>query len=215
MRSRGKGVLLDRRAFVRAGAAALLPLAGMPARAAGGESHLLDPRRVADYDVPPASTAEVQGGKVTYAMQGPERGTLIVYFHGWGDDNRIVLPLEYPLLDAGFRLLVVHRPGYAGTALEGIAAGETHNWRTAAGSAQMAGLLLDRLQHRKWRVAVMGTSGGVPAALAFASLFPAQTRALVSRPASRNPGPMPDSCPLCSATHITLPSINSDGPAIT
>ena len=126
------------------------------------------------------SAADIGGGKVTYAIQGPENGPLIVYFHGWGDDYRTVLPLEYPLIDAGFRLLVPHRPGYLGTTLEGEIDGKKVDWRTAAGFARAAAGLLDHLYGAgKWEAIVMGTSGGAPTGLAFADLHPLQTKALV------------------------------------
>lgn len=171
---------LDRRALLH-GAAALAcwwPIAR--SRALAAEGGLLDPQRVEGYSLPLLQTAEIDGGKVTYALQGPERGPPVVYFHGWGDDYRIVLPLEYPLVEAGFRLLVVHRPGYAGSALEGRVGGRTIDRRTAAGNARMTARLLDHvLGEGRWRVQVVGTSGGAPAALAFASLYHRQTRALI------------------------------------
>jgi pimeloyl-ACP methyl ester carboxylesterase len=91
-----------------------------------------------------------------------------------------VVPLEYPLIDAGFRLLVVHRPGYAGTALEGAVEGRKVDWRSPGGFARTAAGLLDHLYGAgKWRLSVIGTSGGAPTALAFADLYPEQTMALV------------------------------------
>ena len=88
--------------------------------------YLLQLARVANYPYPALSTAQIAGGNVTYAIQGPDAGPVILYFHGWGDlTYRVALPLEYPLIDAGYQLLVVHRPGYAGTALQGIVDGET------------------------------------------------------------------------------------------
>ena len=92
----------------------------------------------------------------------------------------MVLPLEYPLIEAGYRLLVFHRPAYAGTALFGRAGGRRHDWRTAAGQAELAADLLNYLHSgRKWHGSVIGTSGGAPAALAFAAEHAQRTRALV------------------------------------
>jgi pimeloyl-ACP methyl ester carboxylesterase len=126
------------------------------------------------------STVDIDGGRITYAIQGPESGPLILYLHGWGDDFRVVLSLEYPLNEAGFRLLVVHRPGYAGTTLEGEIGGKKVDWRTPSGFAKAAGGLLDHLHGvDKWRTAVIGTSGGAPTALAFADLHSERTQALV------------------------------------
>ena len=140
---------------------------------------LLQLARVANYPYPSLSTAQIAGGNVTYAIQGPDDGPVILYFHGWGDDYRVALPLEYPLIDAGYQLLVVHRPGYAGTALEGIVHGETFDRRSAEGSAHTAAALLKYLYGDSWRISVIGTSGGAPAALAFASLYSDQTKALI------------------------------------
>jgi pimeloyl-ACP methyl ester carboxylesterase len=149
-----------------------------PAQVAGGS--LLVPERVAAYPLPPARTASIEGRDVTYALAGPASGPLILYFHGWGDDYRAVLPLEYPLMDAGFRLLVPNRPGYGGTALEWLKGGRTHTWRTASDTADVAARLLDQLHgEAPPRVAVIGMSGGAPAALAFASRHAPRTSVLV------------------------------------
>jgi pimeloyl-ACP methyl ester carboxylesterase len=165
--------------FLRAGCASALSLmAGF--RALGEEALLLDQQRIANYRLPALSFANIMGTGVSYALQGPARGPLLLYFHGWGDDYRVVLPLEYPLIDAGYRLLVFHRPGYAGTGLSGRSGDRTRDWRTAAGQAELAARLLDHLHAgRKWRVAVIGTSGGAPAALAFAAAHAQHARALV------------------------------------
>ncbi len=149
-----------------------------PAPAPG--SGFMDPQRVMAYRLPEPGATAIEGCKVTYALAGPENGPLILYFHGWGDDYRAVLPLEYPLMDAGFRLLVPNRPGYGGTALEWFKGGRTHTWRTAADTADVAARLLAQLQENApSRVAVVGTSGGAPAALAFASRHAARTSALL------------------------------------
>lgn len=148
-------------------------------RSTNRRTSLLQLARVANYPYPSLSTALIAGGNVTHAIQGPYDGPVILYFHGWGDDYRVVLPLEYPLIDAGYRLLVVHRPGYAGTALEGIVDGETFDRRSAEGSAHTAAALLRHLYGDSWRISVIGTSGGAPAALAFASLYHGQTKALI------------------------------------
>ena len=172
-------MLLDRRMVLRAGGASALSLLAGP-RALGEEAHLLDQKRIASYRLPALSSANIMGTRVTYALQGPERGPLLLYFPGWGDDYRTVLPLEYPLIEAGHRLLVFHRPGYAGTALSGRAGGKRRDWRTASGQAELAAGLLDHLHSgRRWRVSVMGTSGGAPAALAFAAANANRMKTLV------------------------------------
>ena len=173
--------MIDRRSILQAAAASVLwpsavRFAGANEPASSG---LLESQRIANYSYPALSKAQVEGGTVTYAVQGPETGATILYFHGWGDDYRVVLPLEYPLIDAGYRLLVVHRPGYAGTSLDGAVDGGTIDWRSAKGSARSAAALLAHLCGDAARVAVIGTSGGAPAALAFASHYPNQTRALI------------------------------------
>jgi pimeloyl-ACP methyl ester carboxylesterase len=174
-------MLPDRRMFLRAGgASALSLLAGLRTPARGEEAHLLDQRRITNYRLPALSIANILGTRVSYALQGPVRAPLVLYFHGWGDDYRVVLPLEYPLIEAGYRLMVFHRPGYAGTALSGRVGGQTRNWRTAAGQAELAAGLLDHLHGgRKWRVSIIGTSGGAPSALAFAAAYAQHARVLV------------------------------------
>jgi pimeloyl-ACP methyl ester carboxylesterase len=179
---KGRGVI-DRRRLVKAVAGALAGLASgggaaSPAHAAGAGLMRVD--RLQAYSLPPPRTATIDGGKITYALAGPASGPLLLYFHGWGDDYRIVLPLEYGLTDAGFRVIVPHRPGYAGTTLDWIQDGRAQAWRTAADTADAAARLLDHLELRgRQRVAVVGTSGGAPAALAFASRHAKRTGALL------------------------------------
>ena len=169
-------LLITRRALLQAAAIAAVPSSVRSAQTAG----LLNPERVASWALPALSSADIGGGKITYAIQGLDRGPLVVYFHGWGDDYRIVLPLEHPLIEAGFRLLVVHRPGYAGTTLEGEDGGRKVDWRTAAGFARAVGALFDRLFGAgKWHTSVIGMSGGAPTALAFADHYSHQTRHLI------------------------------------
>jgi pimeloyl-ACP methyl ester carboxylesterase len=167
--------------LVRAGgASALSLLPDLRAPALGEAAQLLDRQRIDTYRLPALSSADIMGSRVTYALQGPAHGPLLLYFHGWGDDYRVVLPLEYPLIEAGYRVLVFHRPGYAGTALSGRVAGKERDWRTAAGQAELAACLLDRLHgDRRWRVSVVGTSGGAPSALAFAAAHGQRASALV------------------------------------
>jgi pimeloyl-ACP methyl ester carboxylesterase len=155
-------------------------LSGEPVFNLSNMRGLLAPERVAISTYPSLSVADVGGGKISYALLGLGQGPLIVYFHGWGDDFRAVLALEYPLIDAGFRLLVVHRPGYAGTTLAGEVDGEAVDWRTAGAFAKAAAGLLDHLYGADtWHVSVIGTSGGAPTALAFAEFHPRQTAALL------------------------------------
>ena len=148
----------------------------------------LTPDRVQNWTIPPLRIATVGGGKMSYAIQGSRGDPLVLYFHGWGDDFRVVLPLEHPLIEAGFRLLVVHRPGYAGTTLEGDVDGKKVDWRSPASFARVVGALLDQLYGTgSWSVAVIGTSGGAPTALAFAERHARQTRALLLQAAVTAP----------------------------
>ena len=93
-------------------------------------------------------TLNLSTGPVEYAQQGT--GPTILYFHGIGAGSEVVFPMEQPLLDAGFHLLVPNRPGYFGTSLI--------NRRSTASCARMAVELMDSLGIEK--VAVMGTSAG-------------------------------------------------------
>ena len=174
--------MIDRRAVMKAagalGGLAAGALAAGFARAS--RNGLMRPERVESYPLAPVRTATIEGGKITYALAGPADGPLVLYFHGWGDDYRVVLPLEYGIADAGFRLVVPHRPGYAGTTLDWIRAGKTLAWRTASDTADVARRLIDQLQgSRRRRVAVIGTSGGAPAALAFAAASGAHAALLI------------------------------------
>ena len=72
-------------------------------------NRLLIASRVANAPLPVPEIRSIDGGNVSYVTAGRPDQPLILYFHGWGDDYRVVLPLEYPLLDAGFRILVMHR----------------------------------------------------------------------------------------------------------
>jgi pimeloyl-ACP methyl ester carboxylesterase len=176
---KGNSPLQNRRAFLRAVAAIFAP-AGLISQARGLGPHLLDPQRVANYPLPPLATAQVMGRRVSYAVQGARERPLLLYFHGWGDDYSNVLPLEYPILDAGYRVLVFHRPGYRGTALSGPTSAKSSNWRSAAGQANLAKALLDQLHGgSNWRVHVLGMSGGAPAALAFAANNPRHSKGLI------------------------------------
>src|SRR5262249_45852686 len=87
---------------------------------------------------------------------------------------------ESGLAEAGFRIVLPHRPGYVGSALSGTRGSDSVSWEGPVGTADLTALLLDQLYGTdKWNVAVVSMSGGTPAALAFASRYPRQTRALV------------------------------------
>ncbi len=112
-------------------------------------------------------TIPIEGGPVEFAEAG--QGPAIVYFHGTSGGCDVVFPMEQELLDAGFRLIVPNRPGNFGTTLGRRTSG--------ADCARLAVAVLDSLGVAE--VSVIGTSGGGPAALSFAALFPERTTALV------------------------------------
>jgi pimeloyl-ACP methyl ester carboxylesterase len=181
-RERSSRQVIDRRAILKAAGAVAGSAAGRRLPASAADAGLMLPERIEAYPLPGPRTVAIEGRDVAYALAGPAGEPLALYFHGWGDDFRVVLPLEYTLADAGFRLLVPNRPGYGGTALDWITGGKAFAWRTASDTADVAARLLDRLRLQEQippRVAVIGMSGGAPAALAFASRHPARTAALL------------------------------------
>lgn len=93
----------------------------------------------------------------------------VLYLHGTGAGADSMPPLERPLLQDGCRLIIPNRPGYAGTPLD--------DRRSAADCADLMAALLDQLDLA--RVVVIGTSGGGPAAGAFAARHPKRTAGLV------------------------------------
>jgi pimeloyl-ACP methyl ester carboxylesterase len=149
--------------------------------ARSAQRYWLIPDRVTNFVLPEVQTMALDGAdKVTFVRAGPATAPLILYFHGWGDDYHMVMPLESGLAEAGFCVLLPHRPGYVGTALSGTRGNESVSWEGPVGTADLMAQLLDALYGAsKWNVAVVSMSGGTPAALAFASRYPAQTRALV------------------------------------
>ena len=123
---------------------------------------------------------EVGGGKISYKAYGMGR-SFFTCTVGATISHR---PASRAAADeAGFRLLVVHRPGYAGTTLEGEVDGTTVDWRSAAGFARAIGDLLDHLYGAgQWSLAVVGTSGGAPTALALCRTSHGKRRRCCSRP---------------------------------
>jgi pimeloyl-ACP methyl ester carboxylesterase len=113
-------------------------------------------------------------GTVGFAEMGPPTARQSSTFNAFGTDHTIMLPLEHALIADGFRLICAHRPGFAGTSLK-------RGWADAAATADLAfHLIAARFGADLSRgVGVVGTSGGGPAALAFAARYPEQTRALV------------------------------------
>ena len=169
--------VLDRRSVLLGALASLVA----PRLARSRPRHWLTPDRLTDFALPELQSMALNGAdKVTFVRGGPANGPLILYFHGWGDDYHMVMPLESGLAEAGFSILLPHRPGYVGSALSGTRGNASVSWEGPVGTADLTAQLLDQLYGTdKWNVAVVSMSGGTPAALAFASRYRAQTRALV------------------------------------
>jgi pimeloyl-ACP methyl ester carboxylesterase len=110
---------------------------------------------------------ETRCGPVEYTDVGC--GDPILYFHGTGVTGDVMASVESPLIDEGFRLIALNRPGYGQTPLL------PH--RSAAGCAYLAAGLLNSLDLD--RVSVMGSSGGAAFAASFATLYPLRTKSLV------------------------------------
>ena len=110
---------------------------------------------------------ETDRGPVEYSEAGS--GELVLYFHGTGVTGDVMLDVESPLVEDGFRLIIPNRPGYGRTPLA------PHG--SAAGCADVCAALLDAMGLA--RVHVMGSSGGAAFAIAFAARHSARTRSLV------------------------------------
>ena len=110
--------------------------------------------------------AETRCGTVEYSEAGT--GDPVLYFHGAGVTGDVMVSVESPLTDDGFRLIVPNRPGYGRTPLS------PH--RTAADCARVAAALLDSLGIAS--TSVMGSSGGAALAASFAVNFPLRTASL-------------------------------------
>lgn len=110
---------------------------------------------------------ETRCGPVEYSEAGS--GEPILYFHGTGVTGDVMVGVESPLVDDGFRLIAPNRPGYGRTPLS------AH--RSAAACAGVAAALLDVLGIAG--VSVMGSSGGAAFAASFAVNYPLRTASLV------------------------------------
>jgi len=139
--------------------------------------NLLDPDRLRNFRIPQRKSIVRGNSRISYVDFGPPNGPTILYFHGWRGGYAAVLPREYILTDAGFRVLIPNRPGYDGSDLD--------LGKTARDAADMGRHLLDSLSIKQ--AIVLGTSGGGPAALAFADLYNGRTRALVLQCAVTRP----------------------------
>ncbi len=114
--------------------------------------------------------AETSAGPIEYHMIG-DTGPVLLFLHGTpgGYDGGSMME--------GIRVLVPSRPGYLRTPLE---VGHTPTDQAHAYAA-----LLDSLSINS--VIVMGVSGGGPSSLAFASLYPNRTKALIAMEAVSQP----------------------------
>jgi len=196
---------ISRKAFLQSvlASASVLAAPGLVTKTqAALRQNLLKPERVTGTFDPPSGPAPVTltgdcAGTVAYWENKDDGRPLVLYFHGTAGDYHSSLPSEYPLTDV-HHVIMVNRPGYGGTGLKWVIDGVTYDLPQgdpgkivpagAPQTARIAAALLDHLKGKgKWRVAVIGTSGGGPAALAFASLYPDQTQALVLQAAITYP----------------------------
>lgn len=102
-------------------------------------------------------------GPIEYQVIG-ESGPVVLFLHGTpgGYDQGFAMP--------GYRVLTPSRPGYLRTPLD--------VGSTPAQQAQAYAVLLDSLSIES--VVVYGASGGGPSSIAFASLYPKRTSALIA-----------------------------------
>lgn len=110
---------------------------------------------------------ETRCGPVEYSEAGT--GDPVLYFHGTGVTGDVMVAVESPMIDDGFRLIVPNRPGYGRTPLL------PH--QSAADCASVAAALLDLLGIAS--VSVMGSSGGAAFAASFAVNYPLRAKSLV------------------------------------
>lgn len=160
------------------------------AKAASGEINLLDPSKlreqIAKLSAATSTKVSLTGncvGDVTYYSDGLSTGPTVLYFHGTGGEFRSAALPEYCLYD-NFNVIFMNRPGYGGTASEWTIDGKRYDSRSnpagALETAKIAAALLDVIQGiDRSHVYVIGTSGGAPSALAFASQYPERTKALI------------------------------------
>ena len=110
---------------------------------------------------------ETRCGPVEYSEAGT--GDPVLYFHGTGVTGDVMVAVESPIIDDGFRLIVPNRPGYGRTPLS------PHH--SAAACASLAAALLDVLGIDS--VSVMGSSGGAVFAASFAVHYPSRAESLI------------------------------------
>jgi pimeloyl-ACP methyl ester carboxylesterase len=118
--------------------------------------------------------AETAAGTIEYKITG-DKGPVVLVMHGTPGGYDFPFPID------GYRVLVPSRPGYLRTPLQ---VGKTPIEQARAFSALLDSLGIER-------VIVLGGSGGGPAAISFAALFPEKTIALgLAMAASQKENPM-------------------------
>ncbi len=110
---------------------------------------------------------DTSSGAVEYVEAGA--GVPVVYFHGTGITCDGMLPIEAPLADSGFRVIIFNRPGYGRTPM-------AHHF-TATACASVACALMDALEIGT--ACIMGSSGGAAFATSFAVNYPERTDCLI------------------------------------
>lgn len=118
-------------------------------------------RRLAELESD-SQLAETFAGTIKYKIRG-DNGPVILLLHGTPGGCDFDFPME------GYRVLTPSRPGYLRTPLQVR--------KTPAEQAKAFSALLDTLGIEK--VIIFGGSGGGPAAISFAVLFPEKTISLV------------------------------------
>ena len=137
--------------------------------------NLLLPGQLDCFNPPEPKTILTKSGQLTYATIG--EGPAILLFHGTGSSFFAEMALEFPLVEAGYKLIVPHRLGYLGTPL--------NHYRNSSDYAVSVNELLDQLEIET--VVVVGTSGGGPAAVQFAKHYQSRTQSLILQCAVTHP----------------------------
>src|SRR6185295_13015099 len=140
---------------------------------------LLQAERVRNWPYPDLRVVEVGGGKISYPSKAHGMGrSFFTCTVGATISHR---PASRAAADRGWLPAARGAPArLCRHTLEGEVDGTTVDWRSAAGFARAIGGLRDYLYGAgQWSLAVVGTSGGAPTALAFAEPHPRQTKALL------------------------------------
>jgi pimeloyl-ACP methyl ester carboxylesterase len=110
---------------------------------------------------------ETDCGPVEYSEAGT--GDPILYFHGTGVTGDVMVRIEASLVEEGFRVIALNRPGYGKTPLK--------PYPSVTDCANVAAALLDSLGI--FEAGVMGSSGGAAFAVSFAVKHPVRAKLLV------------------------------------